>query len=212
MSKPFFCVALLCLILVSALGWAQNGQEKNQPAPPLPAVSCMLSAVTQPWQVGHPAIVSIELKNEAGTPLDLSVVPYISLRSKSGRAYTSPVDIVQNHALETTRETLAGGTGVNIKAIPMHLHLDNEGLLTFKVDANKTKWDSEFSAKWPSLPLSKVALPGAYQLTLKLWVGDTTACNATRLKFGFSAARIRNKTAEWHICRSPSSSSNSPFT
>jgi len=167
-----FLRAVLCLMLLGGWGLAQNSQETSQAGAALPAVGCTLSAVTRPWRSGHPAIVSIELKNDAGAPVDLIVVPYFSLESKSGRAYTSPVDIVANHALDTTRETTAGSTGVSLKANPLHLHLEKEASLTFKVDANKTKWDSEFSAKWPSLLLSKVAPPGAYFLTLKLWIGD----------------------------------------
>lgn len=182
--QNFFCGAVSWFVILGSalMVWAQSEPQKS--APPLPAISCTLSSETQSWQPGKPAIVAIELKNDAGMAVDLDVVPYLDLYSKSGGgAYTSPVDIIENHALGTTRERVAGGTAVSIKANPLHLHLDKEASVDYKVDATKTRWDLVFSAKWPSLPLFKVVAPGIYNLTLKLWVDDESLeCNTIEIR------------------------------
>jgi hypothetical protein len=172
--------------------WAQISEGQGESAKALPAIGCSLSTAVQPWQSGMPAIVSIQLKNDEGAPVDLDVVPYFSLESKSRGAYTSPVDIVANRPLSTNQEQIDGGAGVSIKAIPLHLHLDTGESAAFKVDANKTKWDDEFSAKWPSLPFAKVVRPGTYSLSLKLWVGeDSLECNKIEVRIQAAQPRKR---------------------
>lgn len=122
----------------------------------------------------------------------------ISFWSKSGGGnYISPVDIIQNRALRTTREKVAGGTAVSIKANPLHLHLDKEASATYKVDAAKTEWDKVFSAKWPSLRLFKAVPPGIYNLTLKLWVDDESLeCNAIEIRIHKAGTAGAGKTGK----------------
>lgn len=152
--------------------WAQNGPGKKERAPP--DVRCTLSVATHHWQIGRPAVISIELKNGASTPLDLSVIPVLYFGPKPGgqRAdagdYWSPVDIVANRALDTIQEKLEGNVGVSIKPKPLNLHLNKHGRATVKIDANETKWDRRISARWTALPFSKVVLPGAYFVGLDL--------------------------------------------
>jgi hypothetical protein len=152
--------------------WGQNGQGKKEQAPP--DVRCTLSVATHHWQIGQPAVITIELKNGASTPLDLREIPVLYVEPKPGgqRAdagdYWSPVDIVANRALDTIQGKLDGNVGVSIKPKRLSLHLDKQGRAGFKIDANETKWDRRVSARWPALPFSKVVLPGAYFVGLDL--------------------------------------------
>ena len=77
--KLFSATVVTCFAVLAStlMAWAQNEPQKS--ASPLPAVSCSLSTVTQSWQQGKPAIVAIELKNDAGAAVDLDVVPYLVL-------------------------------------------------------------------------------------------------------------------------------------
>jgi hypothetical protein len=154
--------------------WAQNeqGQKKQPPAPG--DVRCTLSVDKHRWQIGQPAIISINIKNSTDSSLDLSVVPILNVEPKPGAQHTniytywSPVDIVENRALDTIQEKLDGNVGVSIKPKPLGLHLEGNGQAKFKIDANQTKWDRQVSSRWPALPFSEIVLPGKYLVSLDL--------------------------------------------
>lgn len=170
--------------------WAQTAPRRTEQTPASSSVRCSLSVKTHDWQLGRPAIVSVELKNGVNAPLDLSVVPILSLLSKEGSgqetAYWSPVDIVANRALETTREKQQGA--VSFKPKPLNLHLDKNGTAMFDLDANHTKWDKQISSRWPALNFSEVVLPGNYVVNLDL---------------GAEASGLRCNKVEVHISASP---------
>jgi hypothetical protein len=164
--------SILCIALVyHSQAFAASPQTAPVPTQQTPAVRCGLSVTTHDWQLGGPAPISVELRNTSDSPLDLIMVPELSLVPNKGAkqpaaGYWSPVDIVENRALDTVQESKGGA--VSIKAKPLNVHLEKNSVVTFKVDANKTKWGQQISSRWPALPFSQAVLPGDYIVGLAL--------------------------------------------
>lgn len=159
--KLTFCIVFLCLIFFANSSWAQSSQEKHQ-AP----FSCKLSLETQPWHLGQPAIISIELQDQAGKPLNLTVYPTATLEptpeDKNWASFWSPIEIGPPGKTMKNSNVQRGGIG----SIPVKLHFDKDQSLTFKVDANEAKWDRYSATRQPHLPLYKKVPSGNYYLSL----------------------------------------------
>src|SRR4051812_36417478 len=85
-------------------------------------VRCVLRADTASWKQNRPAPVVIRLENLTDRNLDLVTVPTLHL-SNARIAYWSPIDIVENKALQIRQQSLANGKAVGITAVPLKIHL-----------------------------------------------------------------------------------------
>lgn len=182
--------AAFILCVVSVLGYpalriGAQAAQANIPS----NVGCTLAVSTHDWQLSGPAVVFIELRSGTGSAVDLTVSPTLNLVPKEGTqqtaGYWSPVDIVENRPLDTIIEERKDGA-VSYKAKPLNLHLDKNGLATFKIDASKTKWEQQISAKWPARRFSEIVVPGDYVVGLDLG-GESESSHCQKVEVHISA-------------------------
>jgi hypothetical protein len=152
-------------------------------------ISCSIQTEQKEWKSAEPAVVTGQIENLADGPLEVRVMPVLSLSTTASDdlpgGYWSPVDVLHDGPLGTDRQPSAPTiTAITSRRILLQFKKKGDSI-NFKFDARHTLWERQISSVWPSRQLFSVVKPGSYDLQLEFETDEGKA-KSEKLKIQIS--------------------------
>jgi len=143
-------------------------------------IRCYIQTERQEWTRSSDAIVVGKIENLTQQPLELDLAPELYLSAKTsgalGDTLWAPADLFRDAPLATDRKAIDKKLlGESIEARRIHLRLQKDETVNFKIDARHLKWAQQISSVWPSFDLFSIVKSDVYDLQLLLETNSSTA-------------------------------------